>query len=110
MVFSSAIMYFGFARTATGLCDALLTVEVESRWDRVEGTGRGDFLGMDGDRLVIRLRPSDGLDCCSLAASTFVDLSDDLGPGQANLIIHFRGAGAATVGGAAAFSTRGASS
>lgn len=87
------MMYFGLTRTARGLCEAPLTVEVDSRWERVVGgrVGRGDFLVIDGDRLVFLLNDSVTFEGCGVVGvSIFVGLPDVFGLPHANLMAHCR--------------------
>ena len=106
IVFSSAMMYLGLTRVATGLCEERRIADVESLGTE-RGGWRGDFLGREGDRLVFLFVPSEDFCEVNFAGSSLACLAEGFGPGQANLIIHFLGAGASVGGGVTGLSTTG---
>ena len=104
-------MYLGFARRAKGLCDARLTVDEESRCGLGEDrdVGRGDFLGLDVDRLVTCFWGSVTFECEVFSVWELADLSSEGFIAHANLILQARGfGGSGDVTGAGATAAGGA--
>jgi hypothetical protein len=93
MFFSSAMIYLGLERNATGELRRAVTFDSRLDFDD-DNPCLGDFLGTDDDLGLTRFSDSTGIGAWTTSGVVGLDaLSEGFGPAQANLMVHLRGWG-----------------